>query len=200
MAQTSPALARFRLILWVLVAVVAIAATALFLFQPVNKPVGVFGGPFVMESTKGGNFTEQDLKGTPSLVFFGFTYCPDVCPTTLAETAVWREKLGLDGTELRTIFVTVDPERDTKQMLTDYLAGFDANAIGLVGTPEETEATKTAFGVFSEKVGAPDDPFYLVNHTASVFLIDANGAFQSTIAYGESQDTALGKIRRLVGR
>ena len=132
-------------------------------------------------------------------MFFGYTYCPDVCPTTLAESAVWKSELGLDNTQLRTIFVTVDPERDTKDVLTQYLSYYPGG-IGLVGTPEQTEAAKASFGAMSEKTELDVGGFYLVNHTASVFLIDADGRFEGTIAYGEAKDTAVAKIKKLLAR
>lgn len=195
----SPALRRFRLVLWGLVVVAALGATALLLLRPPAQPLAVTGKPFALESTAGGLFTEKDLRGTPSLVFFGYTNCPDVCPTTLAESVAWREALGISNAELRTIFVTVDPARDTKALLTSYLGGFDPTVIGLVGTEAETEAAKASFGVMSEKGETRDDGFYLVNHTASVFLIGGNGSFEGTIAYGEARETAVAKIKRLVG-
>jgi protein SCO1 len=196
MADTvSPGLARFRLVLWVLVAVVAIGATVLYFTRPPVR-LAVTGTPFTLESTKGGTFTEQNLKGTPSLVFFGYTFCPDVCPTTMAESVAWRQELGVTADQLRTIFVTVDPERDTLPVLGEYLAGYDEDVIGLVGTPEQTEAATAAFGALSEK--ASEDEFYLVNHTASVFLIDDDGTFEGTIAYGEDRETAIAKIKKLI--
>lgn len=194
-------LRNFRIVLWVLVAVVAVAATALYVFQPPARPLGVTGQEFALNSTKGGAFTQEDLRGKPSMIFFGYTYCPDVCPTTLAETTAWRTQLGLSPDDLRIIFVTVDPERDTLDMVRDYVEGFDPSIIGLVGHDlTQTENVKRAFGVFSEKVGEPGDPYYLVNHTALTFLIDKDGAFQGTIAYEEASDTALGKIRLLMNR
>src|SRR5690606_39239380 len=183
---------------WVLVAVAAIGATALFALRPPQRPLGVTGQDFSLVSSKGGTFTQDDLKGTPSLIFFGYTFCPDVCPTTLAETTAWRAQLGLTPEQLRIIFVTVDPERDTPEMVKDYVEGFDPSVIGLVGNLEETEKAKAAFGVFSEKAGELDTDYYLVNHTALTFLIKADGSFQGTIAYEEASDTALGKIERLV--
>ena len=196
---TSPAVARFRIILWTLVVLVAIGATALYFLRPPAAPVGVTGSPFALESTKGGTFTDADLKGTPSLVFFGYTFCPDVCPTTMAESVAWRQELGLTPEQLRTIFVTVDPGRDSKQVLTDYLASFDSSIIGLVGDPGQTAAAKASFGVFSEN-GTPDKTGnYPVNHTADVFLIDAKGRYQGTISYGEVKTSALAKIKRLIG-
>lgn len=198
MAETSSrALQRFRMVLWILVAVAAIGATVLFVVRPPANPLAVTGKPFALESTAGGIFTEASLKGTPSLVFFGYTSCPDVCPTTLAETAAWTEQLGLTPEQLRTIFVTVDPDRDTKTVLADYLSAFPGT-IGLVGDATQTEAVKASFGVISEK-GTPDATgFYLVNHTATLFLLDRNGAFEGTIAYGESSDTAVAKIKKLL--
>jgi protein SCO1/2 len=196
----SPAIARFRIILWTLVVVAALAATALYVFKPPAVPVGVTGTPFTLSSTKGGEFTQADLKGTPSLVFFGYTFCPDVCPTTMAESVQWREELGIKPEQLRTIFVTVDPERDTKQVLTEYLAAFDPNIIGLVGDADQTSAAKASFGVFSEKGQADNSGGYLVNHTANVFLIGKDGEFEGTIAYGEDKQSAEAKIKRLIGR
>ena len=198
MAETSSrTLQRIRAILWGAVVVVAVGATALFLLRPPAGPLAVTGKPFALESTADGSFTQDSLKGTPSLVFFGYTYCPDVCPTTLAESTIWKSELGLDNTQLRTIFVTVDPERDTKDVLTQYLSYYPG-VIGLVGTPEQTEAAKASFGAMSEKTEPDESGFYLVNHTASVFLIDADGRFEGTIAYGEAKDTAVAKIKTLL--
>jgi protein SCO1 len=193
-------LRNFRIALWTLVAVVAIAATALYVFRPPARPLGITGQEFALNSTGGGAFTQDDLRGTPSLIFFGYTFCPDVCPTTLAETTALREQAGLSPEQLRIIFVSVDPERDTLEMVKDYVEGFDPSIIGLVGhNLEQTENAKAAFGVFSEKVESePGDPYYLVNHTATTFLINADGSFQGTIAYEEAQDTALAKVKRLV--
>jgi protein SCO1/2 len=195
-ASPSPGLARLRLILWILVALAAIGATALFLLRPPANPLGVTGQPFTLTSTQGGTFTQDDLRGTPSLVFFGYTFCPDVCPTTMADIAAWRQELGVKPDQLRTIFVTVDPQRDTVPALKEYLASFDPNAIGLAGDDAQTTAVKSAFGVASEKVGDGDN--YLVNHTASVFLLDRDGSFEGTISYGEDRQAALAKIRRLI--
>ena len=200
MTTNSKSLRTVRIILWSLVAVVALAATALFVFRPPTKPLGVTGQEFALNSTRGGEFTQNDLRGTPSLVFFGFTFCPDVCPTTMAETTAWRAQLGLTPEQLRIIFVTVDPERDTLDAVKEYVEGFDPTIIGLVGDQAQTDAVKAAFGVFSEKTGEPGDADYLVNHTALTFLIDANGSFQSTISYEEASNTALAKIKRLVGQ
>ena len=96
--------------------------------------------------------------------------------------------------------MSVDPERDTLEMVKEYVEGFDPGVIGLVASSlEQTENAKAAFGVFSEKVGEPGEPYYLVNHTALTFLVNADGTFQGTISYEEDQDTATAKVKRLVG-
>nr|WP_295883102.1 SCO family protein [uncultured Devosia sp.] len=197
---TPKSLRNFRIVLWALVAVVAIGATGLFLFRPPARPLGVTGQAFELASTQGGTFTQDSLKGTPSLIFFGYTFCPDVCPTTLAETTAWRTALGLTPEQLRIIFVTVDPARDTLDTVKGYVEGFDPSIIGLVGDEAQTAAVKAAFGVVGERAEgfAADDPYYLVDHTALTFLIDADGQFDGTVAYEEAQDTAIAKVKRLV--
>lgn len=192
-------LMRLRMALWGLVLVVGIGATVLYVFSPPERPVGLFGGEFALQSTAGGTFTQDDLKGTPSLVFFGYTFCPDVCPTTLAESTAWREALDLSPEDLRLIFVSVDPERDTIEMLTSYLSGFGSSVIGLTGIDMvEVEKAKKAFGIYSAKVENASSTEYLIDHTASVFLIGEDGRFEGTISYGEARNTAIAKIRRLV--
>ena len=198
MATSSAAVRRFRIILWSLVVVAAVGATTLFVLRPPAQPVGVTGTPFAMQTIAGGTFTRDDLKGTPSLVFFGYTFCPDVCPTTLAELVAYEKQLGLTPDKLRTIFVTVDPHRDTSKALTDYLGSFDPHIIGLYGDDAATDAAKASFGVFSEN-GTPDaSGNYVVNHTADVFLIGRNGEYEGTIGFGEDKDAAMAKIKRLV--
>jgi protein SCO1 len=194
----SPAMVRFRVILWTLVIVAAIGATLLFVFKPVQAPGGVTGTPFTLQSTAGGTFSNNDLKGTPSLVFFGYTFCPDVCPTTMAELANWKRQLGLTDQQVRTIFITVDPHRDTLAVLKDYVGNFDPGIIGLVGDDTQTAAAKASFGASSENQAPDKDGNYLVNHTASVFLMDRAGQFVGTIDYGDQDAQAsLAKIKRL---
>ena len=197
---TPKSLRNFRIVLWALVAVVAIGATGLYLFRPPARPLGVTGQAFTLASTQGGSFTQDSLKGTPSLIFFGYTFCPDVCPTTLAETTAWREALGLSPEQLRIIFVTVDPARDTLEAVKGYVEGFDPSIIGLVGDEAQTTAVKAAFGVMGQPAEgfAADDPYYLVDHTALTFLIDADGTFEGTVAYEEPTETAIAKVKRLV--
>lgn len=192
-------LAKVRIALWGLVALAAISATVIYFTRPISPSGAMFGGPFEMTATTGGTYTQDNLKGTPSLMFFGYTYCPDVCPTTLAEATGWKQALGLGADDLNIIFVSVDPERDTVEHVATYLSNFGSDVIGLVGTEAQTDQIKRSYGVFSEKTDAEGSTEYLVNHTASVFLIDAGGNFFGTIAWGENAQTAMDKIRRLTG-
>lgn len=195
---SSVAIRNFRMLLWIIVVAVAVGATALFFLRPPAQAVGVTGTPFEMSSIKGGSFGLADLKGTPSLVFFGYTFCPDVCPTTMADLVQYKKDLGIGDDQVRTIFVSVDPARDTPQVLSDYLGSFDPGIIGLYGTQEQTEAAKASFGVFSEN-GKPDENGnYVVSHTADVFLMDRDGVYKGTIAYGEDKSAAEAKIKRLL--
>lgn len=196
--MTPQTLRNFRIALWALVAAIAIGATWLYLFKPPARPLGVGGQDFALASTQGGMFTQDDLLGKPSLVFFGYTFCPDVCPTTLAETTAWRQQLGLKPADLRILFATVDPARDTLPIVKTYVEGFDPSLIGLVGDQAQTGAAKAAFGVFSEIRGDAASADYLVDHTALIFLIAADGSFRGTIAYDDNGDTAMAKIKRLV--
>lgn len=193
-------LARVRLILWALVLVVGLAATVFTLYRqtlPDSDRVRI-GGDFEMVNTKGETFTQADLKGEPTMMFFGYTFCPDVCPTTLYESNVWRQALDLNSEDIKTVFVSVDPERDTPEQLDAYLGSFGEDIIGLTGTQAQVDAIKAKYGIFSEKVTDEDSSDYLVNHTATLFLLDEDGQFAGTIAYGEGKESAVAKLKRLL--
>jgi protein SCO1/2 len=192
-------LALFRILLWGMVVVVGVAAAALYMWRPSTGPAGLTGAPFTLQSTAGGTFTEASFKGSPTLLFFGYTFCPDVCPTTMAELATLRQQLGISPDKLKIVFATVDPARDTVAQLKTYLSGFGTPIIGLSGTDAEVEQAKAAFGIYSRKGTDDGTGTYLVDHTATVFLLGKDGEFEGTIAYGEDQKSAADKIRRLVG-
>ena len=188
---------RFRLVLWVLVAVAAIGATVIYLTAPPRAPgAGIGGGSYAVLDDAGQPLDQTMLQGHPSLMFFGYTHCPDVCPTTMAEMATWFEALGPDASSLKAYFVTVDPQRDTPEIIGDYVGWTDGLVTGVTGDAAEIQKLVDAWGVFAEKVG--EGPDYTVNHTASVFLVNAQGQFEGTIAYGEGSDTAVAKIRKLL--
>jgi len=158
-----------------------------------------FGGDFQMVDDKGVPVSQEDILGRPTVMFFGFTYCPDVCPTTLANLSDMMEKLGADADRMNFVFVSVDPERDTPRKMHDYLSYFDHRIRGFTGTPEQLAVMAKEYGVYYKKVPL-DGGSYTMDHTASVYLMDARGGFVGTISFDESQDVALGKLRHLVNR
>ena len=137
------------------------------------------------------------LIGRPSMVFFGFTYCPDICPTTLSDISGWLDALGEDAKDLDTIFITVDPERDTIEAMAEYVGHFDPSIRGWTGSLDEIMRAAEAFRVKFVKV-ATEGGDYTMNHTASVFLYDASGSFAGTIDYHEPEEFAVPKLRRLM--
>ncbi|WEK03600.1 MAG: SCO family protein [Candidatus Devosia phytovorans] len=194
-------LARIRMILWGLVGVAAVGAIGLYAYSATSRTAEAAGlghGDYQLATVTGEPFNRQSFDGNPSLLFFGFTHCPEVCPTSLAEIASWYEALGDEASDLKAYFVTVDPERDTPAVLEDYVS-WTGHVTGLVGTPEETEKATRAWAVYAAKVSL-DDGSYTMDHTASVFLLDKEGEFSGTIAYREDSATALGKLRNLLSK
>ena len=190
---------RIRIILWALVAVAVLAFGALYLRQRQQEPQpsalqASFGGPFTLVDSQGHPFSSSKLAGRPYAMFFGFTHCPDVCPTTLARLVRLRRQLGNDDA-FHIVFVTVDPDRDGPSVVGRYSDLFDAPVIGLTGSPAQIGQVKKQFGIFSEKAGTGDA--YSVDHTATVLLFDKDGQFQSTISPDEADQAALAKLRRL---
>jgi protein SCO1/2 len=141
-------------------------------------------------------FSSTRLAGKPYAIFFGFTHCPDVCPTTLARLTKLRHELGAGDRPFEILFVTVDPERDGPAEVGKYAELFNSPIVGLTGSPAEIEKVKRQFGIFSKKV--PDGSGgYSVDHSATVLLFDRNGQFAATIAPEESDGPALAKLTRI---
>ena len=159
---------------------------------------GGIGGAFRLVDTDGRRFTERDLRGKPAMIYFGFTFCPEVCPTTLTHMSSWLHELGPQAAGLRTVFVTVDPERDTVPKLKQYLSGFDSRIIGLTGTPAEVAAIARDYKVYYKKVPLPDGS-YTMDHSSLVYLMDAKGQLAGLIAYDEPNAKALAALRALLG-
>lgn len=154
------------------------------------------GGPFRLTSHEGKAFTDGDLKGKPFVVFFGFTHCPEVCPTTLYDLSQDLAALGEDAERLRVAFITVDPEQDTPELMKTYLSSFDSRIVGLTGTPEEIAAVAKAYKIYYRKV--PTDSGYTMDHTATLFLMDGKGDFFGTSSFQEAQDVRRQKLKRLI--
>lgn len=191
-----------RIVAWAAVAALAIGGIAAIAMFPdrigLTQRLGsVIGGPFSMTTHDGVRLTDRDLRGKPFAIFFGFTQCPDVCPTTMLEVAQLMEKLGPAADRMRFLFVTVDPERDTPDLLRDYLSSFDKRIIGLHGTEAETAAIVRAYRVYVSRV--PTKESYTINHTATMYLMNAEGRLARTLAFAEDERTRLRKLQDLLG-
>jgi protein SCO1/2 len=158
-----------------------------------------YGAPFALTDQQGNEITEAAFRGHPSAVFFGFTHCPEICPTTLFEMDGWLKTIGDEGKDIRAYFVSVDPERDTPEILNNYVGNVSDRITGITGDPAKVQAMTKSFGIFSKKVDL-DGGDYTMDHTASIILLDKSGDFAGTIAYGENPDTAIAKLKRLAGK
>lgn len=167
------------------------------LSAPVAQQIASIGGPFKLVDQNGKAVTDQDLKGHPFLVFFGFTHCPDVCPTTLFEVSEVMRALGPDADRTHALFITVDPERDTPAVMKDYLSSFDPHLSGLTGDPAAIAAVAKAYRVYYKKVPV-DDGGYTMDHTAIVYLMDKDGRFVSPFSLKRKPDAAAADLRRFL--
>lgn len=154
------------------------------------------GGPFALVDQNGRPFTDRDLRGKPAAVFFGFTYCPEVCPTTLARQTAALKALGGDADKLRVVFVTVDPERDTLAQMKTYLSDFDRRIVGLSGAPDAVARMLAAYHVYAKKVPL-EGGGYTMDHMAATYLFDRRGGFQGLIPYADPPAAELAKLRNL---
>jgi protein SCO1/2 len=162
---------------------------------PVAQQVAAIGGPFKLVDHHGREVTEQDFKGRPFLVFFGFTHCPDVCPTALFEISEILRLLGRDAERTRALFITVDPERDTPAVMKDYLSSFDPRLIGLTGDATAVAAVAKAYRVYYKKVPL-DQGGYTMDHTAIVYLMDKQGRFVSPFSLKRTTEAAAADLRK----
>lgn len=175
----------------------ALAFGAWTLLAKAGEPASRYGVPFVLTDDLGAPITEQAMEGHPSLVYFGYTHCPEVCPTTLYEMAGWIKTLGPEADRLKAYFFTVDPERDTVKIMHGYASNFTDRITGITGDPVEMQKVIKGWQVFVRKVPSSDGD-YTFDHTASVFMIDGEGDLKGTISYGEDTNSALRKIRTLL--
>jgi protein SCO1 len=162
---------------------------------PVGPAVAGVGGPFRLEDQNGRPFTNQDMKGRPFLVFFGYTHCPDICPTTLFDMSQVLQKLGPDADRTGALFITVDPERDTPAVLKDYLSNFDPHVRGLTGDQSAVNVAIKAYRVYAKKVPLEHGD-YTMDHTAIVYLMDKNGRFVAPFNLKQTPDAAAAELRR----
>jgi protein SCO1/2 len=142
--------------------------------------------------------TLADYKGKVVVVFFGYTQCPDVCPTTMAEMAGVMQKLGPQADQVQVLFITLDPERDTRELLASYVPAFDKRFVGLVGTPEQTAKTAKEFKVFYSKVPGSAPGSYTIDHTAGSYVFDKEGRLRLFIRHGGGADAIVHDVRQLL--
>ena len=163
--------------------------------SPIGSAAAAIGGPFQLEDQNGKPVTDQDEKGRPFLVFFGYTHCPDICPTTLFELSEVMKTLGKDADRTGALFITVDPERDTPAVLKDYLSNFDPHLRGLTGDPAAINAVLKAYRVYAKKVPLKDGD-YTMDHTAVVYLMDKDGRFVAPFNLKQTPEAAANQLRR----
>ena len=195
---------RFKLVLRLLAALVVVAGLTYLAVQiGARRPAADVaagpqagpGGPFTLVDTTGQPFTEANLKGRWTIVFFGFTFCPDVCPTTLDTLGRTLDLLGPAGDRVQIVFISVDPERDTPKAMATYLSNpvFPKGVVGLTGDADQVAAAAKAYKVYYEKEGEGDA--YLINHSSISYLMDPSGRFARVLPYGMSPEDLAGQIR-----
>jgi len=170
------------------------AAVWIFLPQEATKPSSV-GGSFRLTDQNGRTVSDQDFRGKLFLVFFGFTHCPDICPTTLFDMSEVLKQLGPDAEKTAALFISVDPERDTPEKLKDYLSSFHPRIFGLTGTPEAIAAVEKKYRVYAKKVPLKDGD-YTMDHTAVVYLMDKEGRFIAPFNLNKTVEEAAADLRR----
>ena len=171
------------------VAIALVGLAAFLLTSPSQRPRGaLIGGAFALEDGAGKTVSDQTLRGKPFLVYFGYTHCPDVCPTELARISDILGKMG--DKSIPALFITVDPERDPPKVMQDYVSSFNPAIIGLSGSQQAVEATEKTFRVFARKGQPQPDGDYSMDHSSIVYLMDKNGAFVEAFNVERSPDEA----------
>ncbi len=155
------------------------------------------GGPFSLVDDTGARVTERALAGKPYAMYFGYTFCPEVCPTTLSDLSRWIKVLGTDADKLNYVFVTVDPARDTPQSMHAYLSSFNGHIRGYTGTPEQIGKIAKEYRVYYKKIPTSDGG-YVMDHSTLIYLMGPDDRFVTAIAYQEADASALAKLKDLV--
>ena len=185
--------------MWALIAVLAVIGIAVGSRLLVWSGDGhaAIGGPFTLTDHHGRTVTEKSFAGRFMLIYFGYTYCPDVCPTALGVTSVALDGLApAERAKLVPVFITVDPERDTAAVMKDYVTAFAPDMVGLMGTPEQTTAAKKAFKVYAEKAKGGDGENYTVDHSSILYLMGPDGRFIQHFPHGTNADELLAGLKK----
>lgn len=195
-----PAAGSLRWMIWLVAGLAAVLAVLTWLgsrdaAKPVNEPP--YGGDFTLVAPRGAAVTRASIADKPFAIYFGFTRCPDVCPTTLASLARMRAALGPDGGKFRIVFVSVDPGHDKPAAIGEYVSLFETPILGLTGSEAQLARIEKGFGVYVRKVPQPGGD-YTIDHTAAVFLINRKGQLAGTISHGEAEQTGIEKLRLML--
>ena len=200
--RTTP---RFAIVAIVFAGVLVIAAGVLLALALRETPRGAagtalasaIGGPFQLIDQNGKPFSDADLKGKWHLIFFGYTHCPDACPTALNEMSLALDRLGMKRDEVGVVFITVDPERDTPDALKSYVQSFDAPIVALTGSPEAVAQAAKAYRVFYAKHPRPDGD-YDMDHSAVIYVMNPEGRFTATFTPDSSADAIVQRLQKLI--
>jgi protein SCO1 len=175
---------------------IGLALTLWLLGGPrVVTAASAIGGPFQLVDQSGQTVSDKNLQGKPTIIFFGFTHCPDVCPTALFEMSEILRVMGADAKRLNAFFVSVDPERDTPELMKSYLSSFDPNLKGLTGNPEAVAQIVSAYRVYAKKVPLKDGD-YTMDHTALIYLMDRDGRFVAPFNIKRRPEEAAADLKR----
>jgi protein SCO1/2 len=190
--------AKIALAAWIVV-LVGFAGWIVVDFSRSDAGTPVIGGPFALTDHNGKRVTDADFKGKPTLIYFGFTYCPDVCPTSLLLMQTAVEQLGKDADQrVNMVLITVDPERDTPAVLKDYVGNFGPTIVGLTGSPEDIAAAAKAFRVYYRKVEGKDGGPYLMDHSSIFYLLDQRGRFVKHFTHQSRAEDIAAAIKPLL--
>lgn len=200
---------RSKLLLGLLVFFLVFNAAALMFLLTAERPPAaiswkggrtgtpLIGGPFTLTSADGRTVTDQTYRGKWMLIYFGYTFCPDACPTALSNIGIALQKLGSEADKLQPLFITVDPQRDTRQVMSAYLESFDPRIVGLVGTQTQTDAVAKTYRVYFERHKDGGDN-YLIDHSAYFYLMDPDGKFVDVIEGVTPGDQMADRLRELI--
>jgi protein SCO1/2 len=181
------------------IAALVTAVIVLSLLRPLAKqqtesvPIG---GPFELVDQDGTEVTDRTFADRPSVIFFGYTSCPDACPTTLSDLSNWLDAIGSDADKLNVLFISIDPERDTPAHLREYLSSFDPRIRGLTGTNEQIAAVAKAYRAYYKRISLEDGD-YAMDHTAAIYLMDRGGRFVNPISLQTDDKLAIERLREL---
>lgn len=206
-AKSPSRYARLRVLLWTLVGIVVLGLAVRWGWQNMDDRApptalesasALIAGKFALVDHAGNAVTDETYRGKWLVVFFGYTFCPDVCPTTLTTVSDAIDRLGARASQAQPLFITVDPQRDTVQRMAEYVAAFDAGIVGLSGTPDQIDTAARNFRAYYAKVGEANDPDYLMDHSALLYILDPDGRFAAYVSTGDDVEAIEAKLRGLI--